>query len=71
MASEVILGFAGDLVDAKEVTQWATKAGGWPCVPEAVPSSALLYAAVCPVCRQARTLVMQVRSFCACLRNAC
>ena len=60
MTSEVLLGVAGDLVDLADVTQWATKAGGWPCVPWDVPAAAVAAATVCKVCGKQRSLLVQV-----------
>jgi hypothetical protein len=61
MKSCVRIGVAGDLVEQVDVTQWATKVGGMPCMPSEVPPEAIKAASVCMKCASNKILVLQVR----------
>ena len=67
MAAEALLGLAGETVEAADLSQWATKAGGWPCVAPDVDAEALRAAATCDVCGQLRSLVLQVTFTYSCM----
>jgi hypothetical protein len=64
--SKCLLGVAGDLVCPSDLTLWATKAGGWPCISRMVPSECVRDAAKCSFCGSVLTLVFQVRLLILC-----